>query len=247
MLVDVSQQPTLLASLNRSANPCHNFYRFVCDGWLARQGDRFSLLEELALTAQRDAATILRHIQVPAVGAISAVHKAALLMQSASSRRDGLRPEALLQFMASVGLTWDLNVVFELELLPMPKRAGGRPRWVLSASTQLNSWRQERRRLGPEYLTRIRQYVKGFSDARVTRSLVDSIFEADDEVLRVTNVYNGGRESRTIDKLCEVAPEFQASSQRVRDGSVRYGALHRDGEGRLRNTETMQQTTRYAR
>ncbi|KAL3255756.1 hypothetical protein MRX96_046671 [Rhipicephalus microplus] len=47
MLVDVSQQPTLLASLNRSVNPCHNFYRFVCDGWVARQGDRLSLLEEV--------------------------------------------------------------------------------------------------------------------------------------------------------------------------------------------------------
>ncbi|KAH8037117.1 hypothetical protein HPB51_008541 [Rhipicephalus microplus] len=238
MLVDVSQQPTLLASLNRSVNPCHNFYRFVCDGWLARQGDRLSLLEELALTAQRNAATILRHIQVPAVGSISAVHKAALLMQKCLlSSRWPPRPEALLQFMASVGLTWpqpttmntsglislmvrmsiswDLNAVFKLELLPTPKRAGGRPRWVLSASTQLDSWRQERRRLGPEYLTRIRQYVEGFSDTRVTRSLVDSIFEADDEVLRVTNVYTGGRESRAIDKLYEVAPEFQASSQKT--------------------------------
>ncbi|XP_075726202.1 endothelin-converting enzyme 1 [Rhipicephalus microplus] len=248
MLVDVSQQPTLLASLNRSANPCHNFYRFVCDGWLARQGDRFSLLEELALTAQRDAATILRHIQVPAVGAISAVHKAALLMQKCllSSRWPPTRSAAAVHGQCGTNVApadhheyvgshqphgpnvykvsiktglfiqhWDLNVVFELELLPMPKRAGGRPRWVLSASTQLNSWRQERRRLGPEYLTRIRQYVEGFSDARVTRSLVDSIFEADDEMLRVTNVYNGGRESRTIDKLCEVAPEFQTSSQRT--------------------------------
>ncbi|KAL3212879.1 hypothetical protein MRX96_035809 [Rhipicephalus microplus] len=214
MLVDVSQQPTLLASLNRSANPCHNFYRFVCDGWLARQGDRFSLLEELALTAQRDAATILRHIQVPAVGAISAVHKAALLMQKCllSSRWPPTRSAAAVHGQCGTNVApadhheyvgshqphgpnvykvsiktglfiqhWDLNVVFELELLPMPKRAGGRPRWVLSASTQLNSWRQERRRLGPEYLTRIRQYVEGFSDARVTRSLVDSIFEADDE------------------------------------------------------------------
>ncbi|KAL3218112.1 hypothetical protein MRX96_050871 [Rhipicephalus microplus] len=267
MLVDVSQQPTLLASLNQSVNPCHNFYRFVCDGWLARQGDRLSLLEELALTAQRSAATILRHIQVPAVGSISAVHKAALLMQKCLlSSRWPPRPEALLQFMASVGLTWpqpttmntsglislmvrmsiswDLNAVFELQLLPTPKRAGGRPRWVLSASTQLNSWRQERRRLGPEYLTRIRQYVEGFSDARVTRSLVDSIFEADDEVLRVTNVYTGGRESRAIDKLYEVAPEFQASSPKVRDAGV--SSLRRGGEaGKYRNYAANNETSAW--
>ncbi|KAH6943091.1 hypothetical protein HPB50_015995 [Hyalomma asiaticum] len=314
VLVDVSQQPILLASLNRSVEPCHNFYRFVCDGWLAREGERLSLLEELALTAQRNAATLLRHVQVPAVGEISAVHKAALLMEKCLHlSRWPPTPDILLEFMNHIGLTWpqpttmntsrlislmvhmslswdlnavfelerspppkllvedpagfcrqytaqflasgaeasrprvldpirqyvegfsnarkttlrdtstadrvinlsrhcswDLNAVFELELLPTPKVAGGRPRWVLSPSTQLSSWRRERRHLGPEYLTRIRQYVEGFSNARVTRSLVDSIFEADDEVLRVTNVYRGGGESRTTDELAVIAPGFQA-------------------------------------
>ncbi|KAH7950364.1 hypothetical protein HPB49_023140 [Dermacentor silvarum] len=234
-LVDLSEQPTLLASLNRSVEPCHNFYRFVCDGWLAQEGAKMTLVEELALTARRNAATLLRHVQVPVAGEMNAVHKAALLMQKCLllSRRPP-RPEVLLEFMASVGLTWpqpttmntsglislmvrmalswDLNAIFELDLSPTPRTAGGRPRWWLSPSSQLISWRQERRSLGPEYLTRIRQYVEGFSDARVTRSLVDSVFEADDEVLRVTNVYRGGGESRTIDKLAEMAPGFQASA-----------------------------------
>ncbi|XP_070379045.1 neprilysin-21-like isoform X3 [Dermacentor albipictus] len=189
-LVDVSEQPTLLASLNRSVEPCHNFYRFVCDGWLRRAGEKLTLVEELALTARRNAATLLRHVEVPVVGEMNAVHKAALLMQKCLllSRRPP-RPEVLLAFMASMGLTWpqpttmktsglislmvnmslswDLNAIFELQLLPTPRAAGGRPRWWLSPSSQLKSWRRERRNLGPEYLTRIRQYVEGFSDARV--------------------------------------------------------------------------------
>ncbi|XP_054925472.2 endothelin-converting enzyme 2-like [Dermacentor andersoni] len=234
-LVDVSEQPTLLASLNRLVEPCHNFYRFVCDGWLRQAGEKLTLVEELALTARRNAATLLRHVEVPVVGEMNAVHKAALLMQKCLllSRRPP-RPEVLLEFMASMGLTWpqtttmktsglislmvnmslswDLNAIFELQLLPTPRAAGGRPRWWLSPSSQLKSWRRERRNLGPEYLTRIRQYVEGFSDARVTRSLVESIFEADDEVLRVTNVYRGGGESGTIDELAEMAPGFQTSA-----------------------------------
>ncbi|XP_075557773.1 neprilysin-1-like [Dermacentor variabilis] len=189
-LVDVSEQPTLLASLNRSVEPCHNFYRFVCDGWMRRAGEKLTLVEELALTARRNAATLLRHVEVPVVEEMNAVHKAALLMQKCLllSRRPP-RPEVLLAFMASMGLTWpqpttmntsglislmvhmslswDLNAVFELQLLPTPRAAGGRPRWSLSPSSQLKSWRRERRNLGPEYLTRIRQYVEGFSDARV--------------------------------------------------------------------------------
>ncbi|KAK8756831.1 hypothetical protein V5799_000478 [Amblyomma americanum] len=83
--------------------------------------------------------------------------------------------------------SWELSAIFELELLPTPKAAGGRPRWRLSPSGQLSSWRDERKRLGPEYLTRIRRHVEAFSSTEVTRSLVDSVFEADDEVLRVTN------------------------------------------------------------
>ncbi|KAH8038178.1 hypothetical protein HPB51_024709 [Rhipicephalus microplus] len=166
MLVDVSQQPTLLASLNRSANPCHNFYRFVCDGWLARQGDRFSLLEE---------STVNHGVNLTA--ALQLGLECRVRAGVAADAKEGRRKTPL-------GL-------------------------VSQHSAQLVASRAEASR------TRVSD-----PNTAVTRSLVDSIFEADDEVLRVTNVYNGGRESRTIDKLCEVAPEFQASSQRVRDGSV---------------------------
>lgn len=105
---------------------------------------------------------------------------------------------------------WDISAIFQLELLPFPK-AAGRPRWILWDSFERSSWERERKFLGAGYVPFVHGHIAIIPNipAPLMRFFVEAIAEADDEVLRATNVYRGPSEAITFARLNDLVQGFQ--------------------------------------